>query len=697
MAEEILAVLTDRPGLYGIKGLFRELGLSRKRYNEYRQTLHNLLDNGQIVHLGRRRLAVRKKPKIIQGILRLTPHGYGFIDRQEDSIFINAREARKAFDGDLVEVEVIDRGHEAGPEGRILNVEAENRQPLLAVLRKKGAEWFAEVKSGPLNFSARVDGSINGNNFSPGDMVTVSVPGTRRRYPLPNCSILKRLGDPQEKGVAEKGLMASAGLKEDYPAAAIQEATQLKAESSRSGVRQNLRDEFVITIDPADAKDHDDAVSLRRDDDGNYLLGVHIADVSRYVRADSVIDKEARSRGFSIYLQHHHLPMLPPRLPGELCSLKPGKDRLALSALLRIDPEGKVIDRRIIPSLVRIRRLTSYETAQKYLDGKGSAKSDPELRKQLRSMWKLASALKKRRLEEGGVDFDLPEAGFYWESGAAPRRIFQQPRLQSHQLIEEFMLAANRAVAEVWVERFGTKSACVFRVHPPPDAEKRQKLADYLADAGFDWPAEKLTTTHQIASMLDEARRRFPEEVTAVIARKALMLARYEAFSKGHFGLGFKRYLHFTSPIRRYADLTVHRLIWRHLIKGHNIENKDKHKEILENLCLHLGEREKRIAELEREAAKLSGLLYLNERRHDTFPARLVEAAQDKLFVSLEGLFLEGFLTPDSGIQFLSRRRQTNKYPRRQKGSRALAIGDKLNVAVAKIDLLNRKLELRAV
>jgi ribonuclease R len=534
-----------------------------------------------------------------------------------------------------------------------------------------------------------------------GDWALVTLPGIRRRYPLPSCRIMSVLGAPTEKGVAEQGLLASYGLNENYPTGAVREAAGLKVEPSRRGVREDLRREFVVTIDPADAKDHDDAVSLRRDSKGNYLLGVHIADVSRYVPEGSKIDEEAKKRGFSVYLQHHHLPMLPPKLPGEVCSLKTGKDRLALSILLSLDKDGKILSRRVIPSRVRIRRLISYETAQQYLDkdksGVEADKRDPELQGQLRQMWRLAKVLLKRRLAEGGVDFDLPEPGFRWAEHAAPQEIFRQPRLPSHQLIEEFMLAANRAVADIWAEKLGDDMPQLFRVHPPPDAEKRQKLSDYLADTGFEWPADELTTAKQITALLDEARRRFPAEVVSVIARKALMLARYDTRARGHFGLGFKRYLHFTSPIRRYADLTVHRLIWKYLIDDHKVDSKGALREKLDQLCDVISERERLIAEVEREAGKLAGLLYLREHQDEAFPARFVEAAREKFYISLENLFIEGALDEGSGISFRPRRKKPSHSAKKGGNGSRLAIGDTLTVTPSRIDLLNRSLEFKPV
>jgi ribonuclease R len=504
------------------------------------------------------------------------------------------------------------------------------------------------------------------------------------------------LGDPREKGVAEKGLLLASGFSEDYPLPVIEEAQDLAPERSPRGVRRDLREQFVVTIDPADAKDHDDAAALSRDGRGHYHLSVHIADVSRYVPEGSRIDREARARAFSVYLMHHHLPMLPPRLPGELCSLKPGKDRLALSVLMQFSPDARMLKCEIVPSRIRIKRLTDYETAQEHLDS--SAKGpDPELRRELKAMWELAAKLRARRLAEGGVDFDLPEPGFHWEDGAAPSSIFRRPRLQSHQLIEEFMLAANRAVAEVWADKFGDDAVNVHRVHPTLDATKREKLGQYLVEAGIEWPPEKLTTARQIAELLDQAHRRFPEEVVSVIARKALTLARYDAHPLGHFGLGFKRYLHFTSPIRRYADLTVHRLLWKHIIYGEAIKNGEAFHEEIKALCDHLSQRERAIAELEREAAKLAGLLYLDQRQDQVFSARLAEVYRDKFFVGLEDLYIEGALEADSQVRYRPRGQQQHRDKPRQhkRGREELAIGDQLEVVIGRIDLLNRKLELR--
>ena len=683
-----------------MKGLFQQLGLPRRDFEEYRRTLHELIESGELAHAGKRKLTAPHKLKFIEGILRLTPHGYGFIDREEgSSIFISAREAQKAFDGDRVKVEVRDRGHAAGPEGAIVEVDYAHRPPLLGRLFRSEGRWLAEIKSGPLSFTAAIHSEQRIGQPHGGDWALLHVLGERRRWPLPSCHIEKLLGNPHKKGIAEKGLLASYGFSEEYPATALQESAHLQPEKTQPGVRRDLRREFVVTIDPAGAWDHDDAVSLRRDQQGGYHLSVHIADVSCYVPEGSEIDQQARQRAFSVYLLHHHLPMLPPKLPADLCSLKPGRDRLALSVLMQFDRNGKLLKKDIVPSRLRVRRLISYERAQEHLDPpqKRSEKQekDLELRGELQPMWELAAKLREKRLAEGGVDFDLPEPGFHWEDGAAPSSIFRQPRLQSHQLIEEFMLAANRAVAEIWAEQFGEETANVFRVHPPLDATKREKLVDYLADAGFDWPRDKLITARQIAQLLDQARRRYPQEVTAVIARKALTLARYDTRPLGHFGLGFGKYLHFTSPIRRYADLMVHRLIWKYLVGGKSVKNREAFKEELDQLCQHLSQRERVIAELEREANKLAGLLYLEERREEVFPARLVEVYQDKFFVGLEDLYIEGVLAPDSGVRFRPSSTASGQHHGKRAAQGGISIGQRLEVQISRIDLLNRKLELK--
>jgi ribonuclease R len=633
--------------------------------------------------------------KTISGILRLTQHGYGFVDLEEDaSVFIAKSEAQKAFDGDLVKVEVHDRGHAAGPEGHILSIQSERRPPLLGRIFRSSGQWLAEIKSGPTCFTAQIQHFPKTVKPKTDHWALFRSSEGRQRWPLPVCHLEKLLGDPRHKPVAEKGLLISHGFSEAYPQKAVKESAALKMERTRPGSRRDLRNQFVVTIDPADAKDHDDAVALTRDSQGRYHLSVHIADVSRYVPEASAIDEEARKRAFSVYLLHHHLPMLPPRLPGELCSLKPGKDRLALSVLMLFDSTGQILQRQLLASRIQVRRLISYEQAQEHLDAKTKG-SDPELHGALKSMWELASKLRERRLAEGGVDFDLPEPGFHWDGGAAPSRIFREERLQSHQLIEEFMLAANRAIAEIWADKFGDDVAFIHRVHPPLDATKREKLAEYLRDAGFDWPTEKLTTARQIAELIDQARRRFPQEVVSVIARKALTLARYDAQALGHFGLGFKRYVHFTSPIRRYADLMVHRLLWKHIIGAEKVKNDEELQSDLGELCNHLSQRERIIAELERESSKLAGLLYLDQRSEEVFSARLVEVYREKFFVSLENLYIEGVLDERSDVHFRPRDTNRPERKRHRQEQTGVAIGDRLDVEISRLDLLNRKLELK--
>jgi ribonuclease R len=728
MQEAILSVLDSKSNPeYSARELFKHLGYSRKVYDDYQEVLNQLLKIRKIEKVGKRKFRIANKREIVSGILRLTPHGYGFMDRNRNSsIFINAREASGALDGDWIKVELHDRGHEAGPEGHIVEIAAERRRNLLGRLLRIGGAWHAELKTGPLTFIARLrqnGGKSRADAFpktvKSGDWAILQAPESRQRYPLPWTKIITVLGDPRRKGIAELGLLAEYGFRNDYPAKALGESTQLRPIPDRRGTRLDLTDEFVVTIDPADARDHDDAVSIRRDDSGGFHLSVHIADVGCYVRTDSAIDRAARERGFSVYLQHHHLPMLPPRLPGELCSLKPGRNRLTLSVLIHYDRKGRILSRRIVPAKIRVKRLISYEKAQEYLELKGKAgDNDPELKANLRMMWELAQILRENRLAEGGVDFDLPEAGFRWADEFAPALVFRQPRLSSHMLIEECMLAANRAVAEIWVQKLGEDAPLIFRVHPPPDAEKRRKLADFLADAGFVFPEDRediiisqLSSARGIADLLDESRRRFPIEITSVIARKALTLARYDSHAGGHFGLGFQRYLHFTSPIRRYADLMVHRMVRKHLIDSEPYRPSEKTfgrhlalEEELQQICEYLSQRERLIAELERESYKLTGLLYLNERREEHFRALLVESYQDKLFVALRDLYLEGMLSSASNLRFRSRRNPTasggsdHRIARRRRDrSDEIAIGEELTVKVADLDLFNRKLVLMPV
>jgi ribonuclease R len=694
ISELILKALESDFSEFTLKSLFQRLGLKQRYFAEYRRTVRQLIAEGRIQQASNRRLSLCGKSDTITGIIRLARGGYGFIDQPDGtSVFIPIRDAKRALDGDSVTVKITHRRHQAGPEGQIIEIDALSRKPQLGIITSGGRGGAVHIKNGPASFTAKLDLSPQSQQPKKGDWVLVALKDQLRRYPLPHCRLIRTLGKSEDKGITETGLLFAAGLELEYPAAAVEQAKHCRPELAPKGLRRDFRSEFAVTIDPEDAKDHDDAVSLRVDGDGNYVLGVHIADVSRFFPENSPIDQEARQRAFSTYLQHHYLPMLPPQLPGELCSLKPGKDRLALSVIINFDSKGRLIKCDIQPALIRIQRLISYETAESYLDQRSDVKADPELQSALLLMWNLAKILREKRLAAGGVNFDLPELGFLWGESAAPTAVFKLPHLKSHQLIEEFMLAANRSVADIWIDKFGSDAINIFRNHPPMDAEKRQKLCDYLLNAGFDWTTLKLNTSKDITNLLDESRRRLPIEITEAIARKALTLAKYETTSKGHFGLGFDRYLHFTSPIRRYADLTVHRLIWTYLIEGKS-QSVD-HETTNSALIAHINNRERSISELERDANKLAALHYLSERPKQVFAARLVEVYQDRFFLTLEGLAIEGELTPDSNIVYKPPQRRGERHRPIDQSGHYVSIGDSLKVKIAGIDLLNRKLELR--
>ncbi|MFH1863172.1 MAG: RNB domain-containing ribonuclease, partial [bacterium] len=695
----IIAILKeDSADTLSPQELFRLAGLQHSDRAAFRYTLQQMLHDGLLERRSKRRLALPQSPKIVTGILRLTRHGYGFIDISSDeSVLIPAREARQAFNGDRIQIEVIEGRSSEEAAGRIISVDQKNRPKLLGRAIKDGSRWLVEAKTGGLTFQGRLlDSEIN-QTLHPSDWVILESPSGRASSFLPICKIQRVLGSPHQKGVAEEGLIAEYNLPWQHSPEIQQQAAVLKPTPTGSGIRRDLRSEFVITIDPSDAKDHDDAVSLQLDEQGNYRLGVHIADVSRYVLPGSSIDLEARQRGFSVYLQHHHLPMLPPILPGSLCSLKPGKDRLALSVLMKWNAQGELLDAEICPSKIRVNRLLSYETAQEFLnrtegeDSKDAA--DRETAKHLRLMLELARQLKARRLASGGFDLDIPEPGFHWEDGAAPRGIYCQERLDSHILIEEFMLAANRAVAQIWCDRFGEKAPFVFRIHPPLDQQKRQKLADYLAEVGLYLSAGQLQSAQQLSGLFAQASEQYPPEVAALIMRKALTLAQYSPQVQRHFGLGFRRYCHFTSPIRRYADLIVHRLVWKYVVNRQPIEQDGDYGEQMADLCFHLNQRERLIESLEREAVKLAGLLYLNEKRNQNFKAVFVEAVKENLYVSLRDLFIEGALQESGNVFYQSQSRGRTKRSTRRIPITPITIGADLDVQIARIDLLTRNLE----
>ena len=472
-----------------------------------------------------------------------------------------------------------------------------------------------------------------------------------------------------------------------FPRAAEAEAERLQAPGAaeRRG-RLDLRGELAFTIDPEDARDHDDALSVRPAGEGRWEVGIHIADVSHYVTADSALDHEARLRGTSVYLPGGVIPMLPERLSADLCSLVPDQDRLVLSVIVVLDGQGVVHATRFEEAVIRSRHRLHYGEVQESLDGHASLPPEPE--QAVRTLMTLARALRARRRAAGALDLDVPEVKVWVDERGRPLRIERRAHLESHELIEEFMLLANRCVGSEGARR---ESGLLYRVHDPPGEPKLAELSRMLRALGLPSPAHFAEPARALQSLLrtplDPPRRRLLHRLVL----RSLARARYHPKDSGHFGLAAREYCHFTSPIRRYPDLHNHRRV-REWIRGRRSGAWDPH--ALEGLADRCSATEQDAAEAEREAVKVKSLRFLEGRLGDEASGIITGLVPQGFFVELDDDPVEGFVrvSRDLDDQFTLDPAGVRLIGRRTR--RRFALGDPVRVTVARVDVPARECDL---
>jgi ribonuclease R len=434
-------------------------------------------------------------------------------------------------------------------------------------------------------------------------------------------------------------LAMSMDVKSGFPEAAIKEADRIGVAipSEELSRRLDLRDKSIFTIDPEDAKDFDDAIHIEELPNGHYELGVHIADVSHYVNPGEPIDEEAYARGTSVYLVDRVVPMLPEKLSNVVCSLRPDEDKLTFSCIMEVSKHGAVKRYEIRESVIHSKQRFTYEEAQQIIQG---GYPDHPLASDVVTAARLARTLTKKRLRKGAVDFDLPEVKVVLDAKGNPEQIVRKERLEANRLIEEFMLLANRTVAEhIGKER--TSRPFVYRVHDAPDAERIAQLAEYVRAFGYRLKLDGGTVSSKELNALFQHVKGSPEEpIIEDAALRAMAKATYTSENIGHYGLAFPFYTHFTSPIRRYPDLMVHRLLKQYARGKGAAPDREK----LEARCVHCSQRERVAVEAERESVKLKKVEYMQRHVGDTFAGVVSGVTKFGVFVELSDVLVEGMV-----------------------------------------------------
>lgn len=620
-----------------IKELAIVLGVKKDQRPQLEQILNELMTEGRIVCSKRGKFS-KSEEKKITGTFQAHPKGFGFVsvEGEKEDIFIPESETNGAMHMDTVEISVSPAVTGCRREGKVLHVLERGMKQVVCTYQLNKNFGFA-VPDNPKFGSdifiplERSKGAVNGHK------VVVEITQYGKKGKNPEGKVVEILGHINDPGVDILSIVRAYGLPVEFDPKVMTQVEHVAKPVSEADMagRMDLRDWQMVTIDGEDAKDLDDAVSLTMDHE-NYILGVHIADVSNYVQEHSALDTEALKRGTSVYLVDRVIPMLPHALSNGICSLNQGEERLALSCIMTVNPKGEIIDQTITESVICVNRRMTYTNVKKIL-----ADHDPEVMAEyeplvpmFEKMAELAAILRKKRMKRGSIDFDFPETKVILDKNGNPVDIRPYDRNVATKLIEDFMLAANETVA---AEYYWRELPFVYRTHEQPDSEKIQKLSTFINNFGYSLHiGSDEVHPKELQKLLEKIDGTSEEPLISRLTLRSMKQARYTVENTGHFGLAADCYCHFTSPIRRYPDLQIHRII-KDSLRGRLGEKRIGHyTQILPEVAKHASEMERRADEAERETIKLKKVQYMEKHIGETFAGVISGVAEYGFFVELE-------------------------------------------------------------
>ncbi len=696
--KNILNLLRQNETGLSSKSLSKVLEVHKAEYRFFRAALDNLKSHHLIQKVREtNNFIIAEIQNFVEGELKIARGGFGFVldeNNKNDDIFIGRDHLNTAFDRDIVQVKLYAKSKGKRREGFVTKVVKRFRTTFVGTFHL--TKYYGYVVPD--------DSKIYRDFFIPkekygkathGQKVLLTLDEWKSDHQNPEGTIIEILGFPGEKGVDIASIAGSFQLGLNFTEKVENEAIniQYKVTESELKSRIDFRNETCITIDPEDAKDFDDAVTFKLLNNGNYELGVHIADVSYYVAENSSIDKEAFKRTTSVYLVDRVIPMLPEHLSNELCSLQPQKDRLTFSCIMEFSPKGNIANYKISPSIIHSKRRFNYEEVQSIIDNKSTDPFYPLLN----DMMQFSKLLTKKRLSDGGIDFETPEIEFDLDDTGFPTAIHRKQRLDSHRLIEEFMLAANKTVAQhikkISSEKFSYPF--IYRVHEKPDTEKMKKLLEFLKAIGYQIKFNKNDLTSFFQKLLNDIKGSKEEIVIEEIALRSMMKAMYATKNVGHFGLGFEDYTHFTSPIRRYPDLAVHRLLREYLKSSKFDKNMFTRK--LKKICDQSSTMEKLALEAERGSVRLKQNEYISLHVGEEFEGVISGVMSFGIFVELVETLVEGLIhiTNLNDDYYIFNEKSYSLIGR--DSNRALRLGDTVKIIVDKVNLEVGKVDFRLV
>jgi ribonuclease R len=674
--------------------ILRRAGLARDELQLVIEALRELCRDGQLVRLKKNHYALADREHLVKGRVHAHPNGYGFLipeNRDLQDLYLNRREMRRVMHGDQVMVR-IDRKARGGTESHIVRVLERGQKRLLGTYDELNGKPIVVPMDARISPIALAKAAAKTEK---GKVIAVEVSRYGTALSSPEAQIVNIMGDPNDPEVQAQSIIFRFGLSTSFPAEVEREAKESSFNLSPQDLaaRTDLRELPIVTIDGENARDFDDAVYVRKQGE-TYELYVSIADVAHYVAPDTALDQEAYARSTSVYFPDRAIPMLPEALSNGICSLKPHEDRLTKTVCIEINAKGDVIRSRFFNSVIRSNERMTYTDVRRIL-----VDHDPEclarygmLVGEFKRMEELALLLYERRRARGNLDFDLPEAEIILDLQGLPENIVRAERNIAHRMIEEFMIAANEAVARHLTEK---EFPTLYRVHEGPDQDALETLAPFLLSLGYRLPEKKETIAPlEIQRLLESARGKPEERVVNRVLLRSMKQAIYQPENIGHFGLASKCYTHFTSPIRRYPDLIVHRVLDR-------VMNDDKLKpnaredllRYLQQAGEHTSGRERHAMEAEREMVDLKKAQFMQNRIGEEFTGFINSLANFGFFVELDDYFIEGLvklssLTDDDYDYY-----EKEYVIKGRRYGKKFRLGDNVRVRVARINAFRSEID----